>query len=261
MGLSESQKDRLKNVIKTSLRNKFLSYTPETTEMPFHYRLLGRDRMALYSFIQSLNTTFGTSIYEPAAVELAGNLFIKALRHHQPNNYIQQESSYCIDRIMNGIIGGNREPNKQLEKYEINSTLNGENLIPVRQTVIDIFVKDDSDNIYLFDIKTVKPNIGSFQGYKRTLLEWYASEVLRSKNKNIHTLIAIPYNPYEPKPYERWTLRGMFDLDEEIKVGKEFWDFLGGDGAYEVLLGCFETAGIELRPEIDEYFATFQYKH
>ncbi|MDR0411845.1 MAG: TdeIII family type II restriction endonuclease, partial [Treponema sp.] len=27
--------------------------------MPFHYRLLGRDRMALFSFIQSLNTTFG----------------------------------------------------------------------------------------------------------------------------------------------------------------------------------------------------------
>lgn len=260
MALSLEQQNRLKNVIKTSLRNKFLSYKPETTEMPFHYRLLGKDRMALYSFIQSLNTTFGTSIYEPAAVELAGNLFNKALRHYQPFTSIHQDTSYCIERIMNGIIGGYREPNKQLEKDEIDATLNGDDLVSVKQTVIDIYV-EDSENVYLFDIKTVKPNIGGFQGFKRTLLEWYASESLRSTNKNIHTLIALPYNPYEPEPYERWTFRGMFDISEEIKIGKEFWDFLGGEGAYEVLLDCFEEAGIELRSEIDEYFATFQYRH
>jgi len=34
--------------------------------------------MALYSFIQSLNTTFGTSIFEPVAVALAKNKFAKA---------------------------------------------------------------------------------------------------------------------------------------------------------------------------------------
>ncbi len=32
--------------------------------MPFHYRLLGKDRMALYSFIHSLNTAFGNSIFD-----------------------------------------------------------------------------------------------------------------------------------------------------------------------------------------------------
>ena len=31
----------------------------------------------------------------------------------------------------------------------------------------------------------------------------------------------------------------------------------GGEGAYNELLDCFEKAGIELRPEIDEYFAKF----
>ncbi|MGC8554778.1 MAG: TdeIII family type II restriction endonuclease, partial [Candidatus Acidulodesulfobacterium sp.] len=58
--------------------------------------------------------------------------------------------------------------------------------------------------------------------------------------------------------YERWTLKGMLDLDNELKVGKEFWDFIGGSGAYEELLYCFESAGIDLRPEIDEYFARFK---
>jgi type II restriction enzyme len=50
----------------------------------------------------------------------------------------------------------------------------------------------------------------------------------------------------------------MLDLGEELKVANEFWDFLGGQGAYEELLDCFERVGIELRPEIDHYFSTFK---
>ena len=52
-------------------------------------------------------------------------------------------------------------------------------------------------------------------------------------------------------------MRGMLDLENELKVGDEFWDFLGGDGAYKDLLNCFERVGIELRDEIDEYFSRF----
>jgi hypothetical protein len=33
---------------------------------------------------------------------------------------------------------------------------------------------------------------------------------------------------------------------------------LGGDGAYEELLECFEKVGIEMREEIDNYFKKFQ---
>lgn len=76
---------------------------------------------------------------------------------------------------------------------------------------------------------------------------------------HVHTLIAIPYNPYEPQPYQFWTLAGMLDLEEELKVADSFWNFLGGEGVYEELLDCFEKAGIELRPEIDEYFAKFNH--
>jgi len=67
----------------------------------------------------------------------------------------------------------------------------------------------------------------------------------------IKTFVAIPYNPYEPQPYERWTLQGLFDLNEEVVVGPEFWDMLGGKGTYEDLLNVFEETGIELRDEID----------
>ncbi|MCK4638136.1 MAG: TdeIII family type II restriction endonuclease [Bacteroidales bacterium] len=59
------------------------------------------------------------------------------------------------------------------------------------------------------------------------------------------------------KPYSRWTMAGMLDLNHELKVAEEFWDFLGGNGAFQDLLNCFERVGIELRSEIDEYFTRF----
>ncbi len=49
----------------------------------------------------------------------------------------------------------------------------------------------------------------------------------------------------------------MLDLDYELKVAKSL-DFVGGEGAYEILLDVFERVGIELRPEIDKYFARFE---
>ena len=62
----------------------------------------------------------------------------------------------------------------------------------------------------------------------------------------------------EPKPYERWTLQGLFDLSEEVLVGYEFWDLLGGENTYEDLLKIFEQAGLELYDEIDKKFQTLK---
>ena len=50
----------------------------------------------------------------------------------------------------------------------------------------------------------------------------------------------------------------MFDLNSEILIAEELWDFFGGADSYNVLLDCFEEVGIELGPEIDDYFAKFK---
>lgn len=94
--------------------------------------------------------------------------------------------------------------------------------------------------------------------HPRTLLEWFAIKLTQDPKSDFMSLIAIPYNPYEPEPYQRWTMKGMLDLNEELKVAEEFWNFLGGEGAYNELLNCFERVGIELRPEIDKYFLKFK---
>ena len=92
MPLSEKQITSVEATIRESLRNKFQNYNPESKNMPFHYRLLGKDRMALYSFIQSLNTTFGTSIFEPVAETLAKTRFVKAQSQYVVGNEISEDA-------------------------------------------------------------------------------------------------------------------------------------------------------------------------
>lgn len=127
----------------------------------------------------------------------------------------------------------------------------------VKPTKVDLYLENKKGEVFFFDLKTVKPNKGGFKEYKRTLLEWVAAFLCVNPSMAIHTIIAIPYNPYAPKPYSRWTMAGMLDLKNELKVAEEFWDFLGGNGAYNDLLDCFEKVGIELRPEIDAYFQKY----
>jgi len=75
MSLTKQQIIDVEQVLKNSLRHKFQNYKPEPASMPFHIRLLGKDRLALYSFIHSLSTNFGTTIFEPVAISLAKNNF------------------------------------------------------------------------------------------------------------------------------------------------------------------------------------------
>ncbi len=226
--------------------------------MPFHYRLLGKDRMALYSFIQSLNTTFGTSIFEPVAETLAKTRFVNAQSQYVVGNEISEVAQNEIQGIMNKLTTGETDPDKREEIQRIRTVCQKGQMNRLRTVKADLFVENDEGSLLFFDLKTVKPNKGDFEKFKRTLLEWCAIALAKNPDLDIHTIIAIPYNPYEPESYKRWTAKGMLDLGQELEVANEFWDFLGGDGAYQDLLDCFEKIGIELRPEIDQYFEKFR---
>jgi hypothetical protein len=257
MGLSEIIKQSVFQYIVETLRNKFENYVVGDEVMPFHFRLLGKDRMALFSFIQSINTMFGTSIFEQTAVKLAQERFKVARGHVRAYNKISIEAQRTIQSIIDDLGSSSTTPNKEKETVLLEAVSNNFNLHDISTPLVDVWLESFDGQLYLFDIKTVKPNKGDFISFKRNLLEWVAVELARDQNRIVHSLIAMPYNPYEPKPYRSWQLRGMLDLDHELLVGKSFWDFVGGEGAYEDLLSCFENAGMVLRPEIENYFSRF----
>jgi type II restriction enzyme len=252
--LSIEKINSIENILRNNLRHRFQNYNPEPASMPFHTRLLGKDRLALYSFIHSLNTNFGTSIFEPVALALASTNFASASSQQTAGSQISSEAQKVIQNIMDGLATATLSPNKPDEIKAIRAVCRQGEMKTVKPTKVDIKLVDHNGTIYFFDLKTAKPNAGGFKEFKRTLLEWIAAVLASNPEADVQSFIAIPYNPYEPKPYSRWTMRGMLDLQEELKVADEFWNFLGSDGSYEQLLDCFERVGIELRPEIDQYF-------
>ncbi len=258
MTLSDIQINLVESALKNALRNKFLNYNPEPAFMPFHTRLLGKDRLSLYSFIHSINTNFGTTIFEPVAISLARSKFKVAESQYIAGTHMSEKAQYEIQRIMDNLTAAYQKPNKLEEIEIIRKVCQDGEIRKVKPTKVDVFLIDENDSLFLFDIKTAKPNKGGFKEFKRTLLEWAACIFAKDPNADVNTLIAIPYNPYAPKPYTRWTMAGMLNLEHELKVAEEFWDFLGGEGSYNDLLDCFERVGIELREEIDEYFSRFK---
>lgn len=258
MGLSKQQREEIANLLTLQIGRKLTEYAPETNSMPFHLRLLGKDRMALFSFIQSINTTLGTSVFEQIAAIIAKPHFRRAEHQYKGfNDTISPSAQQVIQTIMDDLKASRIQPNKSGETAEILKVAQSGILKQIKRPRIDLFLEAHDGTEYYFDLKTAKPNMGDFIGLKRNLLECVAIRGAQNPTVRIFTLLAIPYNPYEPEPYQRWTLRGLFDVTKEILVAEEFWDFLGGENTYDDVLKVFEDVGIALRPEIDTKFAGF----
>lgn len=281
--------ESIETTIAAALRNKLHSYKPESSHMPFHTRLLGRDRMALFSFIQSLNTTFGTAIFEQVAKEIARDVFdvvelqvsiaeqfqsvgqelapaAEANRRRRQRGsakptVFQSGAQAAIIDIINNLRAAIGEPDHSAEMALIAARMNTGSEVVASLSKVDIFLTK-GNRVYLIDLKTVKSNKANWQKYKQELLEWSAAVLYRDSSADVSSIIAIPYNPYAPDPYNRWTLRGMLDIREggQLLVAADFWNFLaGGQDIYEDLLTCFENVGCRMRDEIDDYFNNLGY--
>ena len=257
MSLSCQEKKEVATILIEALQYKFKHYSPESKHMPFHTRLLGKDRMALFSFIHSLNTNFGTSIFEPISAFIGSRRFKTVEVQATAGQYITKDAQDCIQNIIDNLTSANVRPDSYAEIEILRKVCKSGNVKQIKSIKVDLKLISSKDIIYLIDLKTAEPNKRDFISFKRNFLEWIASILYTNPNAKISAFLGIPYNPYYPKPYSRWTLTGMFDLKHEVKVGEEYWDFLGGDGTYTELLDIFEQVGMKMRKEIDKYFEKY----
>jgi hypothetical protein len=79
------------------------------------------------------------------------------------------------------------------------------------------------------------------------MLEWIARE-----DYPIHSMMVFPYNPYFPQPFETAYQIGNIVNPDEYMVGEQYWDFIGGEGAYEQILDIFDQVGEAHWGELNE---------
>ena len=147
MSLTTQQIKLVENTIKTSLLKRFETYNPEPAIMPFHTRLLGKDRLALYAFIHSLNTNFGTTIFEPVAISLALSRFEIAQKQVKPGNRISTAAQFEIQKIMDDLNTANIKPDKTKEVEIIRAVCQKGEMRTVKPTNVDVYLVNDKGEI------------------------------------------------------------------------------------------------------------------
>ena len=249
MALTQPQKEDIKRLLRKKLDEKLVKYERESSSMPFLVKIMQEpSQVAAYSFIHSISTTLGQSIYEEMAKIVASSRFDTVKTGYDVKGILSDEENLLIAQMMHEYKNKTRIANKISETNAI---------LAVKSTSgnphtarADLFLMK-GDQEYYIEIKTAKPNIDVFNKSKEKLLTWIAL-----RKKPVTTIIAIPYNPLHPKPYTRFTIQGVLDLDKDLYVAERFWDFLGGPNTYIEILEIFDEIGIEYKTKIQEKIAS-----
>jgi type II restriction enzyme len=165
---------------------------------------------------------------------------------------ITNEAQRTFENILSDLDSVKREPNHKKESEEIYNASQGNKNSVNRIQTVDLYLERDNGEEIYFEIKGPKPNKNEMRAAKRDLLEIYA---MRSKEgAKVKIFLGMYYNPYAPQEYQRWTCVKFFDKGNDFLIGKDFWDYLGGAGAFEDLIKIYEEVGEEIRPELEKKF-------
>lgn len=247
MALSNKQKDKIISLLERKIEDKLRRYVRETSSMPFLTRLIqDSEKVAAYSFIHSMATTLGMSIYEDVSKIIAEENSQECFTKYDVGGVISKEQKYVIDDIIRKLRNGEKKVDHDEEIKKVLSASAKDGKAQKDGRIADFYMLRNGIEYY-FEIKTVKPNIDVFTKSKVKLLEWVAR-----RRKPVKVFLAFPYNPYHPQPYERFTEQGMLEKGKEFLIGKEYWDFLGGDNTFENLLELFDSVGKKFKEKIQQ---------
>ncbi len=217
--------------------------------MPFLARLIqDSEKIAAYSFIHSLATSLGMSIYEEISVIIASEHSEECFRNYGVGGAISKAQKTVIASIIAELRNGSREANIGKEIHEVLAVPTKDAEFQKSGNIADFYMKRNGKEYY-FEIKTVKPNIDVFEKSKFKLLEWVAR-----RRTHVHVYLAFPYNPYHPQPYSRFTEVGMMNAPHDFLVGDEYWDFLGGKNTFPELLDTFDEIGKKYKEKLKKKF-------
>ena len=249
MPLTNEQKENIKALLRKKIENKLKNYGRESSSMPFLSRLIQDDeKIAAYSFIHSIATTLGMSVYEDVSVIISSENSNESFRNYGVGGVISKQQKSVISKIINELRNNERKANIRLESKEVLKASPSNGKFQKAGNIADFYMKRDKEE-YFFEIKTVKPNIDVFEKSKTKLLEWVA----RRRNP-VKVFLAFPYNPYHPEPYSRFTETGMMDYPNDFLIGEEYWNFIGGENTFTELLKTFDEVGVEFKEKLKTKF-------
>ncbi len=256
MALTNKLQTKIHDFLKEKLLKKIDEYSlnDDDSSKPFQYALFTKKGYLAKGFIHGCETALG-NWHESIAKIIATQNFEIAEKLQGANKLkgqVTNEAQKTFENILSDLDSATREPDHKEEAAEIFNASQNSNKIVSRIQTVDLFLKRENGEEIYFEIKGPKPNKNEMRAAKRDLLEILAIKAHEGKKVKIY--LGMYYNPYFPKDYQRWTCLKFFNKGQDFLIGKDFWDFLGGAGAYENLIKIYEDVGEEIRPVLDKKF-------
>lgn len=221
----------------------------ETEYKPFFEAIFSKSTIVQASLLQSFYTSFGMSAYEQIAVLLAIDSGYEAKRQY----HLVGEVDATTDSLILGLMY--QPPNKINEIEAVRKSIKPASAVLTDpERVVDVYVRRPDGVEMLFDITTVKPNLKEFRALRRKMLRWCALRFSQDPTAQVESYIGLPYNPYHPNPYNRWTGGEVDAL--ELRVQEDLWTKFAGYNVFPELIDAFRIAGDKMRQQINAYIAS-----
>jgi hypothetical protein len=200
-------------------------------------------------------TPFG-GVWEKLAQVVAIEAHGHCSMGHHVTGVVGDESLRRIQEVLNKLehsAKGTEKVKPDWEKELKYIRQGGGKPIPVTVTC-DVFIhNEETDTKYAFELKAPLPNSDQTKVSKEKMFK-----LLAMKPKQVdYAYYALAYNPYGKKKDYRWTFpMRWFNMhqDESVLIGDEFWELIGGKGAYKNFIKEINLLGKEYRERIYREF-------
>lgn len=229
------------------------TFSKDADIKPFHESLLPDGILRITEFERSFSTKLGTT-FEECAKLIAQSIQNKSERGYKVKGLVSNKAIKRIERITNEIGTKGMRVN-WLDYVKEIVALNRSGPGQERVNIADVFVLAKDDVELFFEIKSPKPNKGQCIEIASRLLQIQA--ITHDKFPKVKAFFAMAYNPYgnNKSDYKHSFALNYMDMEHQVLIGKEFWDFIGGVGTYEELLSIYLEVGKEKGPNMIDQLA------
>lgn len=196
-------------------------------------------------------TPFGNA-WQSLAVVAANAGLGHGVVSHRIDGVVKAERLRRITEVLNRLEHAEKGKRKIQPDWDAELSYilagGGEN-IPV-SVICDVYAEDVENNKrYAFELKAPLPNSDQTKVSKEKILKLYSMEPCQVEE----AYYALPYNPYGTKEHYSWSFPARwFNMREDrvVLIGEEFWEKIGGLGAYKAFIEAVNEIGQEYKDRI-----------
>jgi Type II restriction endonuclease, TdeIII len=250
--VSQLHNDDIKAIVKETVVKSINDFAKKSLKKKAKFQILDllipKERK-IRSIVGGLETSLGTTLWEPLAKTLAKNNGFNVINSNlqcptnMPSSLNNTLQSIIDDRKKNGGLydaNSSHDEIKRICQSFLKRPIESFEA-PPKGKGVDIWLEKDGVN-YFFDTKTVQPNLPALMGCLEQILYWYAYFYSKEPQGTAVARIVFPYNPSPEKSFWDGIIgKGKpLEADNEAWVENQFWDFCsGGSGSYSIITESF----------------------